>query len=311
MLKDNNGQKMSSELLDSARQGRSSGAVLKLELSHLRSRRPDDVVFILEGKDDYGPYDCWLKKIALRYPYSLLPGKGKGQLLDLRRRLSNDQNDLDKGVYFVIDRDYDNLRDQRPGPDVYLTDTYSVENYLVNEDVLRNVLLDELQLAGDPSAVDHIVKCYEAACHQFGVAMTKANCRIYCRSKLQLEKGALENRLSRFVTIELNTVVQIYDCDALVSHVPLCREPTDDEQEKLNIEFHELKSQERHRGKYWLSFFYAWLDNLAFIRKCGTDGKVPTLVSLKFNSSKLSMRSLASRRLPPDSLQTFVQSAAR
>ena len=82
-------------------------------------------------------------------------------------------------------------------------------------------------------------------------------------------------------------------------------------QEKLNIEFHELKSQERHRGKYWLSFFYAWLDNLAFIRKCGTDGKVPTLVSLKFNSSKLSMRSLASRRLPPDSLQTFVQSAAR
>ena len=191
---------MSSKLVEAARQGRNSGAVLKYELSLRRTSSPKEIFFVLEGIDDYGPYECWLEKLGINYEYSLLPGKGKSQLLDLRRRLANDKNNLRDGVYFIIDRDYDGLRGQSANTDVYLTDTYSVENSLVTEQVLRSVVMDEFQLAANLPVVEDIVARYFSVQNEFGCAMSDANFRIFYRSKLATAAGPLDKRIRQFVT---------------------------------------------------------------------------------------------------------------
>lgn len=299
---------MGSKLVDAARLGRSSGAVLKLELAHLKSKSPGNVVFILEGKDDYGPYECWIDRIGAEYTYSLLCGKGKSQLLDLRRRLSDDRTTLKQGVYFIVDADFDGLRGGEEGQDIYVTDTYSVENLLVSEEIVRSILTDEFQLSGAPKVVDGLVEQYSKTCDMFGKISRYVNLRIYCRAKLQLSAGNLNNSINKFANIRFDTVTENCTDIDVRCLVPLSREPSREEVRSLEEQFDMFIPVNHYRGKYWLVFLKTWLDIIAAMRKHGKCG-LPQLSSLAFSSSNLSFRSLASRRAPPQSLRRFVESA--
>src|ERR1700730_10737157 len=114
-----------------ARISRNSGAVLKTELITIRSRNSAIPVLVFEGDTDVGPYSVWISRVRDGWNYVSLPGRGKDQLLDLRQRLASDTTDVKRGVFFFVDRDFDDLRDQLPGPDIVCTDRYSIENYLV------------------------------------------------------------------------------------------------------------------------------------------------------------------------------------
>src|SRR5260370_25890888 len=130
-----------------ARNSRNSGAVLKAELITIRSRNRSIPVLVFEGDTDVGPYSVWISRARDDWNYVSLPGKGKDQVLDLRERLANDTTEVKCGVFFVVDRDFDDLRNQLPGPDVCCTESYSTENYLVSESILMNVLIDEFRCA--------------------------------------------------------------------------------------------------------------------------------------------------------------------
>ena len=134
------------DLVDRARLGRRSGAALKVQLSNLRSRWGAVRIFVFEGREDVGPYEAWINRIDGELRYMPLAGAGKGQLLDLRRRLRSDQTGLRKNTFFFVDRDYDQLRGQRPGADVFCTDTYSIENGLISRRTLISVLVDEFRM---------------------------------------------------------------------------------------------------------------------------------------------------------------------
>src|ERR1700733_4654915 len=115
---------MTDTLIDRAREYRNSGAVLKTKLSQIRSRNPSILILIFEGDSDVGPYEVWLSRICDGLEYQPLPGTGKAQLLDLRRRLAA-QPELAKLVYFFVDRDFDDLRGQPAGRDMFCSDCYS------------------------------------------------------------------------------------------------------------------------------------------------------------------------------------------
>ena len=121
---------MSQNLLQRARESRKSPAALKVKISNLRSRYSSDPIFVVEGVDDVGVYETWLQPFAKGQFLNIIPGAGKEQLLGFRKLLQSDQTGLAKDIYFFVDKDYDGLQDQLPGPDIFCTDRYSVENYL-------------------------------------------------------------------------------------------------------------------------------------------------------------------------------------
>ena len=125
-------------LVERARSARRSPAVLKLKIGSLRSRFTDHIIFVVEGKTDYSPYEVWLNFSQLSFEWRIQTSEGKDQVLGLREMLSRDENGLSKGIYYVVDSDYDGLKGFSAGGDIYATDCYSVENYLVSREVVAS-----------------------------------------------------------------------------------------------------------------------------------------------------------------------------
>ena len=118
-----------SEFADHVRAHRSSGAVLKTRVSNIRSRDRTALIAIVEGVSDVAPYEVWIARIFRQLAFEFVPGAGKSQLLDFRRRMKNDRSGLVSGIYLFIDRDFDGLRGQQEGDDIFCTERYSIENY--------------------------------------------------------------------------------------------------------------------------------------------------------------------------------------
>src|SRR5687767_4510556 len=106
-------------LVDRARQSRRSGAVLKIFVANARSRDEAVPIFIFEGRGDFGPYRVWISRIRNDLRYARIDADGKDQALDLRQRLRSDSGNLGSGVYFFVDRDFDDLKGHTDGADIY------------------------------------------------------------------------------------------------------------------------------------------------------------------------------------------------
>jgi hypothetical protein len=96
-----------------------------------------------------GPYDTWIGRCDDSVVFEPLPANGKDQLLTFRNNVRPQETHLRSGMYFFIDRDFDDLKGFASGSDLFMTEMYSIENYLVSERVFKSVLLDELKCAGE------------------------------------------------------------------------------------------------------------------------------------------------------------------
>lgn len=297
---------MSTDYLERARQSRSSGAVLKTRLSLIRSRIPVTSVFVFEGQEDLGVYAVWIAKITSGAMYEPLVGAGKKQLLDLRRSLAMDRSGLAAAVYIFVDRDFDDLQGQRAGPDIYISDFYSLENSLVSEEVLWCLLTDDLRCTGEDDARERVRSVFREVRDQFAFAMTEANRRLYRAIRLGLKGAGIEDRIGRYVEISVRSIVPVYTAASLAVLIPLEREPTDDECREIDAAFDALTATSRHRGKYWLAFFKRWLDLIVEERRSPRNGIFSQPVQIRFSSQGLSLRTLAGYASPPESLATFI-----
>jgi hypothetical protein len=296
---------MQNNLMERTREYRNSGAVLKVRLSNIRSRDPSILVLIFEGDTDVGPYEVWLSRIDDNLKYQPLAGVGKAQLLDLRRRLSA-QPDLARYVYFFVDRDFDDLRGQQTGADLFCTEYYSMENYLVSKRVLASLLNDELRC--DPSTSDRekVIALFDDVFPQFLRCMSVINQRLFRAKQLGISGSSIADTINQYVAISLETVTTKLDEDRVVALVGLDREPTPAECAKYDPEFAKLIPEERHRGKFHLGFFLRWIDLLAKEREQHHRHLFSDSRSLSFSVGNLTLRSLASRSAVPASLGNFV-----
>ena len=145
-----------SEFVNHARNHRSSGAALKIRVSNVRSRNPTAIIAVVEGPEDIGPYEVWINRISDALSFEFVPGAGKSQLLDFRRRMASDRTGLSRGTYLFVDRDFDGLRGQKEGADIFCTEAYSVENYLVSTTILKSILTDEFRCTGETNHREYI-----------------------------------------------------------------------------------------------------------------------------------------------------------
>ena len=292
------------DLVDRARVARRSGAALKVELANLRSSGGTLIVFVFEGREDVGPYEAWIARIDGELEYATLAGSGKGQLLDLRQRLRSDETGLRKNTFFFIDRDYDLLRGQTLGADVFCTETYSIENALVSGKTLTSILVDEFRMDRERDAVKVIRRHFEVLLDHFLRIMRTPNCRIFCRSLRSDKTGSISETISGYVRIQWDSVSSAYTDDTLSKLIPMSgeAEPGPDEVKT----FESLDPIRHYRGKHLLSFFLSWLDAFAAALREGETPFLAERVSHKFSRGTLNMRNLASRSELPNGLVEFI-----
>lgn len=147
---------------DEMRASRGSAAALKMKLSILRAKIPDKKILVLEGRDDVPVYECWVKRASDDFEWEPFVSKGKGNSLSLRTLLSRDKTNLNDGVFFIIDHDYDGLRNNGDGEDIYILPGYSIENFLVTKKSMDTFLKSSLQLHSEPDLRTDAIDFYEA-----------------------------------------------------------------------------------------------------------------------------------------------------
>ena len=76
------------------------------------------------------------------------------------------------GVFYFIDHDFDGARGQDIDETIFVTDRYSVENYLVSREVLEELLKDEFHLDGLPEVRRRVVALFNTTYDLF-VAVTR------------------------------------------------------------------------------------------------------------------------------------------
>lgn len=294
------------DLVQRAREERKSPAALKVRLSQLRSRFQELPILVLEGVDDVGPYEAWINRIADHRTLKMLTGAGKQQLLGLRTLLQRDETGLRARVFFAVDRDFDDLLGQAPGPDIFCTDRYSVENYVIDEHVVASVLRDEFRLEEGSADFDAAVQAYRNALTELTQALAPVNFRIYCCRRMAVRLLAVVPDVRRLAKInacrvEANITSQLLD-DVLPIASELPREAIDE----LHNEFIKLEPRLRHRGKFFFQFLVAWTERLADEARNPTEAVLKSRLDIKFSSTSLTLRSLCSRTETPVGFRDFV-----
>ena len=296
-----------SEFVNRARQHRSSGAVLKIKVSNIRSRNHTAVIAIVEGVTDVGPYEVWTDRINDDLAIEFISASGKSQVLDFRRRMQGDHSGLAIGIYMFVDRDFDGLRGQPEGDDIFCTRAYSIENYFVSEAILRSILTDEFRCTAETDHRDSIIELFKRVLYEFNDCMKQANRRIFCARLFGINGLGIQDKVSRYVNISPREVRKIYDEFELRKLIGLEREPSRKEIEDVDSQFEALDPPLDYRGKYLLGFFLNWLEKLSDERKRFGQTLFPDTGNVKFSVTGLTLRSLATRAPVPDGLDQFVR----
>ena len=292
--------------LERVKAARSTSAVLKAKLITLKSDFPDTIVFAFEGDDDKIVYGQWIKRIRPELQYEPFPCGGKKGVRDLKNVVTRDLSGLGARVFFFVDRDFDDLQGFQDTSNIFMTETYSVENCFVTEEIIEEILRDEFPCHARPELRESISKVFRKDYEAFLVVTTDLNRRIYYAKKIPIEiTRRLPTSIRHFAMIKIGNVSR--STTPIEEAVVLGREPTFEEQEELNEEFAALSPRTRFRGKFALRFLKEWLMKLAdeyAARDLGLFGDDPPVGGVR--RAEFVLSNFAAKSLLPASLPAFI-----
>lgn len=293
--------------LQRLKNGLTASAVLKAELGAIKSSCVKSKIFAYEGVDDKLFYAHWLSKINPDFDYEPFICRNKDQLIRLWNSLKHDLTGMGDGVYFFADRDFDELKGHQPDESIYLTDRYSIENYIVDSTVLSEILKIDLHCHGAADNRAEILSLFQNVYEEFLSTTSAINYRIYLARKNNIKQvGEISSRLDDLADVQLYTVKEGKSNPSEI--VPLEREPSEEEISSNSAIFDTLEKRQRYRGKFALLFFKRWLA-LLLANKNSCESKLfNSLPQGDFSSkSQLSFDQLAARSRPPESFRQFIE----
>lgn len=298
-----------SELLEELKASRGSSAELKLKLITLRNELPDDYILVFEGDDDRAIYFSWMRYLDANFQYEPFTCDGKKSVLKLKGAVDRDAGGLGRKVLFFVDRDFDDLSSIEVDDSIYVTDGYSVENDLVNADVLDEVLKIEFHCHQAPASRRLVLAAFEDAYAAFIEASSAVNFELFVARRYRIElEDDLPKSVHRFVDVGLHavTALPIHPSEIVRPIRPI----EDSEREASRAQFEGFDRRMRFRGKFALSFFMKWLEKLAEERRAQRNGLFEGLpANVRVAHGRLSLATLASRSSPPESLFAFMDAA--
>lgn len=283
-----------------------ASAVLKAELASVKSSCGDSNVFAYEGVDDKLIYGHWLLKTAPDLEYEPFICRNKDQLLQLLKSLEFDLTGMGENVFFFTDRDFDDLREYEGTEAVFMTEKYSVENYLVNCEVLTELLKIEFHCHGNLEVRESIISIFNATFDDFLEKTSEINFRIYLARKCKIKQCSdFSIRFDDLAEVRIASVGK--GKGNLKEIVFLEREPSEVEIARHQGPFGLLNRKDRYRGKFALQFFRKWLVLLLADRNA-EDSKF--FIAMTQNNliakGSFSFENLAAKSKPPESFQHFI-----
>jgi hypothetical protein len=122
--------------------------------------------------------------------------------------IDRDLGGLSEGVYFFIDRDFDDLRGHAPSSDLFMTDAYSVENYLISEGVLEEVLKNEFHCHAEPAFRHDVIQLFKKVHEDFLAVTREINYRLFVARRLKIELTAhLPDKISHLAALTVDNAV--------------------------------------------------------------------------------------------------------
>lgn len=296
---------------DYLRSQRERPVVLKSELARIRSSSRCALVFILEGADDLVVYDVWIRRINSALAWEPLVANGKKNALALREMLRRDRTGLSVCTYFIIDHDYDGLRGQSEGKDVFVLPAYSVENYLAGPEVLEAILRTDLQVLGEPLVRERVVQAYTAALDTYAGLLVEPCSRLGGAKGCDVGNVVIDENGLRPFTISL-TVTNVQDSMRLKNMVRTERPVPPEALASASAFFAHADLRMWIRGKFLCLFLKRWVDLLLTDRRSAVPSMFSvSLPSLTFQPASVDFRSLSSRCRLPDGFAHFISDATR
>lgn len=293
------------EELELMKQARKVSSVLKISILSIRSQLATVPIFVFEGPDDKATYSQWIRRVVPNLAYEPLPASGKDQALKLWDSLVRGKDGLIDGIYVFVDRDFDDLKGRESHPNIFMTERYAVENYVVCEKVLEEILKDELHCHAQPQVRQNVIAHFAEAYKDFQCIVKEINFLIYCARKLRIDVDSMPKKMSKIASISLGGMQPANPpCE---SSIELQRQITAEEAGELRTEFDALEPPHRFRGKFLLLFFSKWIELLAIERLRQETHLMSTLPKVtKVGASVFSIGSLASRSSIPEGLELFL-----
>lgn len=248
-------------MISELKKSRDSPVVLKHRLVELRGSVPRSRIFVFEGDDDKIVYYSWIEKVHPGLVYESFCCRGKKRVLQLRDIVQRDKSNLEDAVYFFVDYDFDGLQGRNDGDDLFITEAYSVENYLVTENVLDSILSTNFHCNGHPDTRGIILLEYRRLLDIFLEHSKEANFQIYLSRVLEIPlKSQLPNNCNKIAAVDLK---QVHPREIDLSEwVELQKAPSSHDVMRLRKEFESIVPQWGYRGKFILDFFMKWLEKL-------------------------------------------------
>ncbi|PYE27966.1 uncharacterized protein DUF4435 [Paraburkholderia silvatlantica] len=305
--RENNSSAQHDNYLNHLKSARTGPAVLKTRLIAFRSRDKKSPIFAFEGSDDKSVYYHWVRRIKPGLRYEPFPCAGKPQAVGLWEMLERDRGELREGIYFFMDRDFDSEGNLIKSGNIFYTDRYSIDNYLVGDDVLDEILKNEFHCHGDPDCRAVVVGIFFRLYNDF-IALTKeVNRRLFYSRRLGISiKNGLPDKLGKLVKLGLTEIETAgFSADALVAYE---KEPDIHEVAGLEQEFAALDGPTRYRGKFARLFFVQWLNTLAADRNSDAPAVFrERLVNEKVHASRITLDCLAAKSELPSGLAEFLE----
>ena len=290
---------------------RQKPAVVKIEFLNFRSQFPSGLVVAVEGDADKIVYSYWIKRVSSDLAYEFFVCGGKRGVRKLENSLNLDLSDSGKDVVFFVDRDFDDLENFLCTDNVFMLDRYSIENYLVDTNVLDETLKVAFPGSSDRAMRQAICTIFQSDYLTFLNTVSEINRKIFISRRLGIDiDDCIPNSLTNIASIDLGNVVAAgVSVDELF---PVTIEASAELITGMGREFSALEPSLRYRGKFIYKFFRCWLDRLCeeykrnrigvFTSIAHSDGKI------KFDEMRLG--SLACRSVLPDNFESFVAQMA-
>lgn len=120
---------------------------------YVECRSEIKIFLFFEGKDDYNYYWCRLSPFIGSHDYKKIDCNGKKKVIELYQMIEKKSSKINDEIkLFFVDRDFDSTI-TLPN-DIYVTPSYSIENFYVSDSAFRNLLTGVWGLSGKLSPED-------------------------------------------------------------------------------------------------------------------------------------------------------------
>lgn len=294
------------DAVDALIAARDNRSVMKHRLLSVYCGARGKFIFAFEGVDDKIAFARWINRIDPQRDYEPFVSNGKRNSRILSHVVSEDESGLRNRVAIFVDRDFDDLDGFSKYEFLYHTDRYSIENYIICNDLLNYILRDDFPLDGKPEIREDIISNFQRLYSKFLEVTRDANLRLFVASKEKISRPKDFNlRLSQIAQVSEEEVTPSET--AIHESIPLEREPTDAEVTKWLDEFDKLDPHLRYRGKFAFQFLKRFLEDLTKSCKAGSGPIFKGVAYTPVRSVDFSnLSGLASRSAIPEGLAAFL-----